>query len=448
MQRVVLFRFVGLVFSLCLLNQFSDAFDPSRHRIFSPQLGPDNVTQHSGYIAINGTYENGAHLFFWMFESRSNPAKDPLLMWLTGGPGCSSLVALFFENGPYKINKDLSLSINPYSWNSFANIIFIDQPVGTGFSYDETGLDYVVNEDQVAQDLYMFLQEFFQLFPKYAKLDFFVLGESYAGHYVPAIGWRILNGNKHKDGPYNINLKGIAIGNGWVDPANQYYGYADFAMYNQLINEVEFDADLAAYEICEGLIETGVWPAAFLVCQLYVEGILAEMGVTLGYFPNPYDYKIPCEDPPLCYDFSLADAYLAQPSVKAALGVTGHDWTDCATAVHLLLLGDWMTNLDVHIPDLLANGYNVLVYSGMLDYICNWRGGDSWTSKLPWSGQQNFNKQNDTTWHVSGQPAGYAKAYQGFTFLKVLNAGHMVPMDQPKNALDMLKRFINNQPFN
>jgi len=422
----------------------------SQHRIRSPQLGPDNVTQHSGYITVNGSYHNGAHLFFWMFESRSKPKSDPLVIWLTGGPGCSSLLALFYENGPYTINKDLSLSINPYSWNSFANIIFVDQPVGTGFSYADSTFDYVTNEDQIAQDMYMFIQEFFQLYPQYAMLDFYLMGESYAGHYVPAVSYRILQGNTNKDGPFYIKMKGLAIGNGWVDPYEQYPAYADWAYQNQLINSIEYGSDKALAFACQALVESGVWLAALEECQLYAEGVLAEIGVTVGYFPNPYNWKIPCDNPPLCYDFSLMDSYLAQPSVQAALGVTGHGsgFTDCNMEVHTLLLGDWVVNLDVHVPALLSAGYRVYVYSGMLDFICNWVGGDYWTTQLPWQGQGDFNNATTVDWHVKGQVSGYAKSADGLTFLKVANAGHMVPLDQPVAALDMIKRIFKNLPFN
>jgi len=420
----------------------------SKHRLFEPQLGPDNVTQHSGYITVNGSYNNGTHLFFWMFESRSKPATDPLIIWLTGGPGCSSLTALFFENGPYTINTDLSLKINPYSWNSFANIIFVDQPAGTGFSYVDSIFDYDTNEDQIAHDMYWFIQEFYTEYRQYSTLPLFITGESYAGHYVPAISDRIKKGNSNGEGPFKIPLKGLAIGNGWVDPAAQYPGYPKWALQNNLINEVEYGADMVAIELCETLIETLPWIAAFYECQLTVEAILAEVGVTVGYVPNPYNYKIPCDDPPLCYDFSLADKYLAQPSVQQALGVTGHDWTECNMEVHIFLLADWMANLDTVIPGLLESNYQVLVYSGMLDFICNWVGGELWTTQMPWSGQQQFNNANYTDWHVDGKVAGHAKTAKNLTFLKVENAGHMVPMDQPANSLDMLKRFLNNQPFN
>jgi len=416
-------------------------------RVGSPAYGPDNVTQHSGYITINGTFENGAHLFFWMFESRSNPASDPLVIWLTGGPGCSSELALFSENGPYFINKDLSLSINPYSWNTFANIIFIDQPVGTGFSYADSVLDYVVDEKQVAQDLYVFMQNFYLQYPKYNKLDFFIIGESYAGHYVPAFGYRVLQGNRNKDGPFKINMKGLGIGNGWVDPYRQYPAYAEYAKSNGLINEAEYVAFEAAAITCQGLIDIanevpGVWIAALEECQLMAVGVLAAMSATLGYVANPYDWKIPCQYPPLCYNFDDLTKFLAQASVKKALGVAGHDWSACSMTVHTAMLGDWISNLDIHIPNVLASGTRVLVYSGMLDYICNYMGGAAWTDSLKWNGQQGFNAKNVTNWNVDGKLAGFLKSYQGFSFLEVLNAGHMVPMDQPKAALAMLRQFL------
>jgi len=410
-------------------------------------LGPDNVTQHSGYITVNGTVYNGAHLFYWMFESRSKPKTDPFILWLTGGPGCASELALFFENGPYSINKDLSLKLNPYSWNSFANLLYVDQPVGTGFSYADYIEDYVINEKQVAQDMFVFLQQFFQMYPQYAKLDMYILGESYAGHYVPAIGHRIQLGNRRHEG-ININLKGLAIGNGWVDPYLQYPGYADFAYQNNLIDYVEYLGNQVAIKGCQSLISNGAWLEALEACNLVTEAILAEIGVTLGYFPNVYDYAIPCANPPLCYDFSIMDTFLAQPAVQKALGVSPNaDWSECNQIVHTLLLDDWIVNLDTVIPALL-NDYRMLVYSGELDYICNWVGGYSWCSNLVWPGQKQFNALNFTDWHVSGQVAGAAKNALNLTFLKVANAGHMVPMDQPKNALDMLRRFLKNQPFN
>ena len=148
---------------------------------------------------------------------------------MTGGPGCSSEVALFGENGPCQVTADGSnTTLNPYSWNTNANLLYIDQPTGTGFSYG-TGLDH--DEVGVANDMYNFLQQFMQGHTKYQTLDFFAFGESYAGHYVPAVTHKIWQENQAlKRGNIHLNLKGTSVGNGLTDPEIQYKYYADMAV--------------------------------------------------------------------------------------------------------------------------------------------------------------------------------------------------------------------------
>ncbi len=117
---------------------------------------------------------------YWFFESRNSPSTDPVTLWMTGGPGCSSEVALFGENGPCSVNAGGNATIhNPFSWNAKSNLLYIDQPTGTGFSYG-LGLDH--DEEQVGNDMYDFLQQFFKAHPEYQKNDFYTFGESYAGH--------------------------------------------------------------------------------------------------------------------------------------------------------------------------------------------------------------------------------------------------------------------------
>jgi len=103
-------------------------------------------TWYSGLIEMENQKDD---IFYWLFESHNNPQEDPLVLWLTGGPGCASEVALFFENGPYTINEDLTLSKNEFTWNTNANLLYVDQPVGTGYSHADIG-DYSKNETEVA----------------------------------------------------------------------------------------------------------------------------------------------------------------------------------------------------------------------------------------------------------------------------------------------------------
>ena len=108
-----------------------------------------NETWYSGLIEVPEPNRTRGDIFYWWFESRDDPKNDPLVLWLTGGPGCASEIALFYENGPYKIGEDNQTIVsNPHSWNSHANLLYVDQPVGTGFSNAEDRGTH--NEDQVA----------------------------------------------------------------------------------------------------------------------------------------------------------------------------------------------------------------------------------------------------------------------------------------------------------
>eukprot|EP01123_Difflugia_compressa_P013788 TRINITY_DN6622_c0_g1_i1.p1 TRINITY_DN6622_c0_g1~~TRINITY_DN6622_c0_g1_i1.p1 ORF type:complete len:431 (-),score=75.01 TRINITY_DN6622_c0_g1_i1:183-1475(-) len=411
--------------------------------------GPDPVKQLSGYITVPGPKnDNGTHLFYWFFESRNAPSTSPFIIWLTGGPGCSSMVALFYENGPYTL-KGSTLSINPYSWNTVSNILWIDQPVGTGYSYADSFSDYVGDEKAVAEDLYQFIQQFFKQNPKYNN-QVYIFGESYAGHYIPAFGARVVSGNQNlQPGDLTVNLKGIAIGNGWVDPYTQYGAYADLLASKNLLDKTSQDTyNDVLYPACAGLISSGLWPAAFEECSLSTEGVLADAELQAGRTINVYDVTIPCQVEPLCYDFSDADTYLNLADVKAGLGASPNvTWEDCNQAVHLLFLDDWVGNFADDVPAILAANVDVLIYSGTNDFICNYIGGSRWVSAMKWPGQTAYNAASYVNWEVDGKVAGQSKSAQGLTFLQVYNAGHMVPMNQPVNSLAMVQQFIQQKQF-
>ncbi|PHU25547.1 Serine carboxypeptidase 3 [Capsicum chinense] len=123
---------------------------------------------------------------------------------------------------------------------------------------------------------------------------------------------------------------------------------------------------------------------------------------------------------PLYYDFSRMDTNLNDNQVKKALGVPSViDFVSCSSSVYQAMETDWMKNFEVPIPPLLEDGINLLIYAGEYDLICNWL--------------------------VDGEEKGVKKSYGPLTFLKVHDAGHMVPMDQPKAALEMLQRWTQGE---
>eukprot|EP00347_Sterkiella_histriomuscorum_P019392 403341804 len=378
--------------------------------------------------------KNNDDMFYWLFKSRSNPATDPVVMWLTGGPGCSSELAVFYENGPYTINDNMSLNPNAQAWNQVSNLVYVDQPVGSGFSKCSSIFHFETNEDEIAANMKLFLDGFVAANPEFKGRDFYITGESYAGHYIPAIAYYL----SHNVTDLGLNFKGAAIGNGWVDPIVQYPQYAEFAYENNLIGSAQYVLLKSGFEKCQQTIQGGNWFLALEYCQLLMSSIL---GNPLNPAFNVYDIRKKCDVAPLCYNMSNADTFLNLPEVQAKLGVSNRHWVQCSTEVHTFLLGDWVSNLAQKVAGVLEKGLQVLVYSGDKDFVCNWRGGEAWTKAVEWSGQADFNNAEYKDWTVNGQVAGQLKESGNFKFLRVYNAGHMVPMDQPVNALEMLRSF-------
>ncbi|WOG87999.1 hypothetical protein DCAR_0207232 [Daucus carota subsp. sativus] len=399
----------------------------------------EELGHHAGYYQIQHSY--AAKMFYFFFESR-NSSNDPVVIWLTGGPGCSSELALFYENGPFTIANNLSLVWNEYGWDKVSNLLYVDQPVGTGFSYTSDKRDIRHDENGVSNDLYDFLQAFFAEHPEFVKNDFFITGESYAGHYIPAFAARVYQGNKAKEG-IHVNLKGFAIGNGLTDPEIQYKAYPDYALDMGLITTAEYKRlNLALVPVCEASIKlcgtdgTVACVASYVVCNLVFSTILSHAGNGINY----YDIRKKCVGS-LCYDFSNMEKFLNQNSVRDALGVGDIDFVSCSPTVYQAMLVDWMRNLEVGIPALLEDGIQMLVYAGEYDLICNWLGNSRWVQAMEWSGQKEFVASSEVPFEVDGSKAGLLRSHGPLSFLKVHDAGHMVPMDQPKAALEMLRRW-------
>ncbi|KAL0460148.1 UNVERIFIED_CONTAM: Serine carboxypeptidase-like 48 [Sesamum latifolium] len=357
----------------------------------------EDFGHHAGYYRLPHT--KGARMFYFFFESRKKNINDPVVLWLTVGPGCSSSLALFYENGPFQLTNNLSLVWNDFGWDKESNLIYIDQPTGTGFSYSSDRADIRTSSEEASVDFYDFLQAFFEKHPQYAKNDFYITGESYAGHYIPVFAAQIHQRNKNNEG-LHINLKGIAIGNGLTNPEIQYKAYPDYALDMKLIDKSQYNNLSQSASTCQqeirscGANRSSACSRAYWICNNFFNEILAGSG----------------------------EEFLNKESVKNALGVGDIVFVLCSSVVvYEAMRGDWIKNFEVGLPELLQDGIRLLIYAGEYDLICNWL--------------------------VDDVKAGEQKNHGPLTFLKVYNAGHMVPMDQPKASLEMLRRWIAGKPL-
>lgn len=368
---------------------------------------------------------------------------------MTGGPGCSSELAVFAENGPWTLTKDLQLEEAKYGWDNSATMIFVDQPINTGFSWSEDDRDRCYDEECVSDDMLDFIQELWMARPELQGRDFYVTGESYAGHYVPAVSARVYQAIKSGEAKVPINFKGLAIGNGLTDPPIQYGAYADFAYDNDLISaslrdrlNMVYPACRMALNVCNGIN----WAVECIIAVEFC--ITTQFSPILAVNPgiNVYDYRKECIGD-LCYDFTGMEEYLNKPETRKALGVADEVpyWQSCDPGVHEDMMGDWGHSFDNVLPEMLDDGIRVMIYAGEKDIICNWLGNRRWVDVLPWSGSDDWADAEEQEWTVGDEVAGYVTEVGPLSFVKVLEAGHMVPMDQPKNSLDMITAFINGK---
>ncbi|CAG8627233.1 6064_t:CDS:10 [Acaulospora morrowiae] len=417
---------------------------------------PDNsnTKSHAGHILIDeSTHSN---IFFWLMHNRHIADRSKLIIWLNGGPGCSSMDGVFLESGPWRINSDQTLRPNEGSWNEYANVLYVDQPVGTGFSFADSN-SYLTNVTQVPGQFLLFLDKFFEIFPEYSKDDMYITGESFAGTYIPYIASAILQRNHaRKTADYlKYNLKGIAIGNGWIDPITQYNAYYTFSVDHNLLTGEYKKLAQDQLKLCMDT-EKANTTIHLDICEQVLLTVLESSRVRVGANEtciNQYDIRDHSDSYPSCgiswpYELTTVYAYLRRADVVGAIHADAQKigWVECNTGVSRGFTNDLSTPAVQLLPSILKQ-IDVLLYSGDQDLICNHNGTEDMIAELTWNGAKGFQNLTATPWFVNNSLAGHILSERNLTYVLIYNASHMVPYDAPVASMDMIYRFIglNNQ---
>ncbi|CDQ72201.1 lysosomal protective protein [Oncorhynchus mykiss] len=437
-----------------------------------------NFKQYSGYFNVAGN----KHLHYWFVESQKDPASSPVVLWLNGGPGCSSLDGLLTEHGPFLIQNDgMSLEYNPYSWNMIANMLYLESPAGVGYSYSDDS-NYTTNDTEVSMNNFLALKEFFKAFPEYIKNEFFLTGESYGGIYIPTLAERVME-------DASMNLQGIAVGNGMSSYEMNDNSLVYFAYYHGLLG-TSLWSDLQAY-CCDGgkcdfynnqnpncssnlsEVQDVVYNSGLNIYNLYAPcpgGVGQRVGTDNGHLVirdlgNSFLnhewtqlwnqklkgvaslYKLVRLDPP-CTNSTPSTLYLNNPYVKAALHISPSalPWSVCSAEVNLNYNRLYMDVRKQYLKLLGALKYRVLVYNGDVDMACNFLGDEWFVESLH---QEVQVKRRPWLYYTgeSQQVGGFVKEFSNLAFLTVKGSGHMVPTDKPIAAFTMFSRFIKKQPY-
>jgi len=404
---------------------------------------------YSGFFEIDA--ETNSQTYF-MFSTAMSRRKDaPVLLWLNGGPGASSLLGFYDELGPFGVDQDMKLVPRAVSWNLDAHLLALDNPLGVGFSHTASADRMVTNQTTVGADLYTALDQFFDLFPELRSNAFYACGESYAGKYIPAVAHTIHERNAVA--AKKINLQGIAIGDGAFDPPTQFTGFGPL-LFNVGL------ADTRAMKVYEeydnrlnAALEAGDLVGAFHSFDEMINGDYYGTDRTFyhnttGMGSNYFNYA----DEPGAGSLTKRTfpAWLATPAVAKAMHVGTVPYHVMNQTVEHHLVGDWLRGVVPWLQTIMDN-YDVLIYSGQYDIILGPPGTERAIDKLKWSGDQAYKAAPTETFSLvadgKSDLAGYTRQVKSarnttFTYTMLRGCGHMVPTDQPVRAYTMLQRFL------
>ncbi|KAK9150014.1 hypothetical protein Syun_008323 [Stephania yunnanensis] len=446
--------------------------------------GQPNVgfRHYSGYVTVNEI--NGRALFYWFYEAWTNPDEKPLVLWLNGdwqelkkhslnhnekhthtfrficdGPGCSSVgYGATQEIGPFIVDTDgHGLKLNNFGWNKEANMLFLESPVGVGFSYSNTTSDYdILGDDFTANDTYTFLHKWFLKFPSYRNRSFYVAGESYAGKYVPELAEAIYDRNK--DPSLYIDLKGFLVGNPETSDGEDWRGMVDYAWSHAIVSDethkmikdnCDFDSDdtwsngnctAGVDELLKQYKEIDIYSLYTSVCMNSYAADSGDRSTQFMYrrsskmMPRIMGGYDPCLD-------DYASIFYNRADVQKALHVSnGHNlknWSIC----NYKIFKEWPSSKPSVLPiykKLIAGGLRIWVYSGDTDGrvpVLSTRYSLS-SLGLPitraWS-----------PWYHQKQVSGWLQEYEGLTFATFRGAGHAVPIFKPSESLAFFASFLS-----
>ncbi|CAH8545513.1 unnamed protein product [Heterobilharzia americana] len=402
--------------------------------------------QYSGYL--NG-FTNNIRLHYWLVEATENAKSSPLILWLNGGPGCSSMEGFLSENGPYNMIEGTNLVKNPYSWNRLANVLYLEAPAGVGFSYAVDG-NITTDDDFTALNNYHALLHFLERFPEYESRDFYITGESYAGVYVPTLALHLIKSTK-------LHLKGIAVGNALTNYRLNDNSMLYFAKYHGLVGEKVWN-DLLAHcchspyysqcmftdnpsDKCQRLINyisdnvtIGLNEYKYMIIVVIDFGYLFENNTyiqkkreLLSQIRQKIRVKLvlPCND-----DYLIAN-YLNMPFVRESIHVRKdipHSWQVCSDEVSSLYIRNYR-DLSHQYKKILESKVPILLYNGDVDMVCNFIG-DEWfvdnlKLKLHDYRQHWIYTSEDGTKQIGGYWKSFSKNNVKFIYSTVRGAGHM-----------------------
>ncbi|XP_074101548.1 retinoid-inducible serine carboxypeptidase-like isoform X2 [Cotesia typhae] len=382
-------------------------------------------------------------MFWWLYYVNS-PVKSqdfdvfnkPLLIWLQGGPGAASTgYGNFMEFGPL----DMNFQKRNFTWVNDYNVLFIDSPVGTGFSYVENDSLYVSNNQEMVNDLMRCIGKFFDRIPSFRNVSSYIMGESYGGKVVVELAhvWY----KAQERGTIISKLQGIGLGSPWISPIDSLYHSAEYLLNMGMIDPLDYIEIQKSTKEVEKLINSEDWNHAFNVflrnCAdryLYMIGDFNNILLEKKFFSSHKYTSGYRKSSNYIQEFEDLNKSLQSSinSVKKALNLTDYEWTISSDPVYQHLIADFLKPVTNTVEKLLnETNLKVYVFNGQLDPIVPTAGTLTWMEKLKWRHAETWKSTKRDPLVVDNILEGFIKGYGTLRLYWISRAGHMAPPDNP-----------------
>jgi len=410
-----------------------------------------------------------AHMFYWLYYTYHPDGAEnrPWILWLQGGPGASSC-----GYGNFELIGPLDLNLNPRNttWVNQASVLFVDNPVGAGYSYVDNETALTTDVQQITTDLIVVLKAVLDESPEFATRPFYIFGQSYGGkmgaHVARQLYDEILMGN------IRLSLMGFAMGNAWISPIDSTLTWGGLLYWMSLVDEQGHDAIQRAAEQTEVAVNEGRWFDATRLWRATQSVVLLRSHYVDFY--NILKFNTPSSPGSSGYDKDFGKSSTLRSSdfgflyrkmfpnakadplddlmngvIREKLGIIPDDviWGGQYNAVFRAQEGDFMKPV-VSVVDsaLSTTALNVIIYQGQLDLICDTMGTMDWVQQLTWNQLGNYNGATRKAFErdTDGQTEMYVKAFNRFKFYWVLEGGHSIAKDNGPTAYKMFERILGN----
>ncbi|XP_075526675.1 putative serine carboxypeptidase CPVL [Dermacentor variabilis] len=401
----------------------------------------EKLEAYSGFIPVDEESDS-SYLFFLHIKSESQPHQKPLLLWTQGGPWKSSLYSQFLENGPLGINTTGDLYYRDHSLIKDFNVIYLDQPVGSGYSFDDHGR-YPATLDEASEQVLTFLKRFLRIFSEYNQAEFYIAGESHGARSAAGVAYKVLKKPKQ----INVKLKGIMLGVGFVFPLLEIIDSTNYLYYSGLLNDFGRKTLAGWFDMIRGLVNKGLYSQAAEELGKTVLNMAPAGTETIFQILTGFQHHGSIARPQEPEEAKKYMTYADSPDFKKIIHVNISRILDSARPelTKQLASGDFFVDIKKKL-EFLLDSTPALFYTAQYDAVFPEVNIEQCFKKLRWRGSEQFSSARRNKWYREGNPAlallGYERVVGTLQYSSVLWGGHDISLDRSLPVSELYSRFL------